>query len=74
VALGEAGLGVPITIDHALAVPLERPWPLLVEGGRTVGDTVKLVWRANAPLSAAVQAFVDLARASADQRQPATSL
>jgi DNA-binding transcriptional LysR family regulator len=74
VALGAAGLGIPITIDDALPTPYRRPWPLLVENGEPVGDIVKLTWRAGASLTPTVQAFVDLARAAVAQRQVATSV
>jgi DNA-binding transcriptional LysR family regulator len=72
-ALGEAGLGIPITIDDAVGDPPGRPWPRIVERGQPIGDTVGLYWRAGAVLSPTVRAFVEIARTMADQDQVATS-
>jgi len=72
-ALGEAGLGIPITIDDAVDQPAGRPWPGIVESGRPIVDTVGLYWRAGAVLSPTARAFVDVARSAADQAQVAIS-
>ncbi len=62
VALGRAGLGVPLVVDDAVSPEAERPWPRLVEHGRSISETVSLVWRAHAKLSPSVRAFVQFAR------------
>ncbi|HET7471666.1 MAG TPA: LysR family transcriptional regulator [Candidatus Limnocylindrales bacterium] len=72
-ALGKAGLGIPITIDDAVDQPAGRPWPGIVESGRPIVDTVGLYWRAGAVLSPTARAFVDVARSAADQAQVAIS-
>jgi DNA-binding transcriptional LysR family regulator len=72
-ALGAAGLGLPIFVDDALPPPTNGSWPHLTEGGQPIGDPIKLVWRADATLSPAVRAFIDAARASVNQRQVSTS-
>ena len=72
-ALGAAGLGLPIFVDDAVPPPAGLPWPVITESGRPIGATVSLVWRAGATLSPAVRAFVDVARAAVDQRQVSTS-
>ena len=72
-ALGAAGLGIPITIDDALPQPNGRPWPILVQDGRPVGDTVKLMWRAGTSPSPVVSAFLDVARELVGQPHDATS-
>jgi DNA-binding transcriptional LysR family regulator len=68
VALGAAGLGVPILADDALAAAPGRAWPTLAQHGKPIVDTVSLVWRVGVPRSAAVQSFVDLARSIARSR------
>jgi len=72
-ALGAAGLGIPVTIDDAVPNPPGRPWPVLVLEGSPISDRVGLAWRAGAQLSPAVSEFVELARQAADQDQLATS-
>ena len=72
-ALGEAGLGIAITIDDAVDQPADRPWPRLVERGRPIADTVGLHWRAGATLSPTARAFVELGDSMVDQDQLATS-
>jgi DNA-binding transcriptional LysR family regulator len=67
-ALGEAGLGFPVLLDGAAPAPVERPWPALAEGGRVISNTMRLGWRAGATPSAAVSAFIELARAEAARR------
>jgi DNA-binding transcriptional LysR family regulator len=67
-ALGEAGLGFPVLLDGAAPAPVERPWPALAEGGRAIRYTMRLGWRAGATPSAAVSAFIELARAEAARR------
>jgi DNA-binding transcriptional LysR family regulator len=67
-ALGEAGLGIPILVEDAMPRPPRGRWPVLVEGRRPLGGTMHLGWRAGAPQSAAVTAFVELARAEAARR------
>jgi DNA-binding transcriptional LysR family regulator len=64
VALGAAGLGLPIVVDDAIAQPAGRPWPVLVENGQPIGEEIHLVWRSGGALSAAAQAFIDLARSA----------
>jgi LysR family cyn operon transcriptional activator len=64
-ALGEAGLGVPILVEDAVPRPLDRPWPVVTEQGRVLGGTVQLGWRAASRLTPAVTAFIELARAQA---------
>ncbi len=73
VALGGRGLGLSVLADDAIPQAPDHPWPIVVERGQPIGDTVRLAWRAGAPLSAAVTAFVHLARRRADQRQVETS-
>ncbi|MBI3745810.1 MAG: LysR family transcriptional regulator [Chloroflexi bacterium] len=72
-ALGAAGLGLPIFVDDAVPPPAGEPWPVILEAGRPIGASVSLLWRAGAALSPTVRAFIDLARASVDQRQVSTS-
>jgi DNA-binding transcriptional LysR family regulator len=72
-ALGAAGLGLPVFVDDAVPPPAGEPWPVITEGGRPIGDPVRLLWRADATLSPAIRAFVDAARASVDQPQVSTS-
>jgi DNA-binding transcriptional LysR family regulator len=72
-ALGAAGLGLPVFVDDALPSPSGRPWPVITEGGRPIGAPVRLLWRAEATLSPAVRAFIEVARAAVDQRQVSTS-
>jgi DNA-binding transcriptional LysR family regulator len=72
-ALGAAGLGLPVFVDDALPSPAGEPWPVITERGRPIGATVRLLWRADGTLSPAVRAFIDVARASVDQRQVSTS-
>jgi DNA-binding transcriptional LysR family regulator len=67
-ALGHAGLGVPVVVEDALPGPSGRPWPVLTEGGRALGGTIRLGWRAGTPRAAAVSAFIELARAEAARR------
>jgi len=67
-ALGEAGLGVPVLLDGAAPGPAERPWPALAERGRAISNTMRLGWRAGTTPSAAVAAFIELARAEAARR------
>jgi DNA-binding transcriptional LysR family regulator len=73
VALGRAGLGIPILVEDAVPTPEDRPWPQLADGGRPMRQPVSLVWRATAPRSAAVDAFIDLARAAALERAVAAT-
>jgi DNA-binding transcriptional LysR family regulator len=61
-ALGQAGLGLPVLVDDALPEPAGRPWPRLAEPGRANSTTITLGWRSASPMSAALGAFVDLAR------------
>jgi hypothetical protein len=68
-ALGAAGLGLPVVVDDALPEPAERPWPRLAEGGRVSGTTITLGWRTPAPLSNATLAFIELARRHAAARR-----
>jgi DNA-binding transcriptional LysR family regulator len=72
-ALGAAGLGLPIFVDDAVPSPAGGPWPVITEGGRPIGAPVRLLWRAEAALSPAVRAFIAVARAAVDQRQVPTS-
>ena len=72
-ALGAAGLGLPIFVDDAVPQPAADPWPLITEGGQPISSPVSLLWRADATLSPAVRAFVDVAREFVDQRQESTS-
>ncbi|MBI2776512.1 MAG: LysR family transcriptional regulator [Chloroflexi bacterium] len=72
-ALGAAGLGLPIFVDDAMPPPAGEPWPVIAEDGRPIGSPVSLLWRADATLSPAVRAFVDVARELVDQRQVSTS-
>jgi DNA-binding transcriptional LysR family regulator len=67
-ALGEAGLGIPILVGDAVPHPKRRPWPVLVEGRLPLGGTMRLGWRADAPQAAAVSVFIELARAEAARR------
>jgi DNA-binding transcriptional LysR family regulator len=67
-ALGEAGLGLPILVEDAAPRPIERPWPALAEHGRPITNGMRLGWRAGAATSAAVAAFIELARAEAARR------
>jgi DNA-binding transcriptional LysR family regulator len=67
IALGEAGLGLPVLVDDALPSPASGAWPRLVEQSREVGATIRLGWRAGAQRSTAVRAFVDLAREEASR-------
>lgn len=69
-AMGEAGLGLPVIVDDAVARPAGPPWPALVEAGHEIGGTVRLAWRTGGR-SAAVSAFIELARAEAARRAPA---
>jgi DNA-binding transcriptional LysR family regulator len=72
-ALGAAGLGLPIFVDDAVPPPVGSRWPVITEGGRPIGDPVRLLWRADSALSPAVRDFVDAARAAVDQRQVSAS-
>lgn len=67
-ALGEAGLGIPILVEDAVPRPRRRPWPVLLESGRPLGGTMRLGWRAGAPQATAVSAFIELARNEAARR------
>jgi len=69
-ALGQAGLGLPVLVEDAVPRPADRPWPRIGEHGRPIAETLRLAWRAGAPLSAAVSAFIDIAKAEAAARQP----
>jgi DNA-binding transcriptional LysR family regulator len=62
IAIGLAGLGLPVAVDDMVEGTDHRPWPVITERGRPIGDTVRLVWRAGAKLSPSVQAFVDVIR------------
>jgi len=62
VALGQAGVGLPVAFDDSVGGDEARPWPMLVENGRAIGDRISLVWRAGAPLSPSVRAFVEICR------------
>lgn len=66
-ALGHAGLGVPIVVEDAVPRP-ERPWPALAERGAAVVDTVRLATRAGSPRSSAVDQFLEVARRHAEAR------
>ena len=67
-ALGEAGLGIPVLLDGAAPAPVERPWPALAERGRVLTYTMRMAWRAGAALSTPVSAFIELARLEANRR------
>jgi DNA-binding transcriptional LysR family regulator len=69
VALGEAGLGLPVLVNDALPSPPAGAWPALVEHGRRIGATIRLGWRAGAERSTAVREFVELAQQEADRRR-----
>jgi len=71
-ALGQAGLGLPVLVEDAVAHPLARPWPRLSERGRAILQTMRLGWRAGAPVSTAARAFIELATAEAARRRSAT--
>jgi len=60
-AMGEAGLGLPVIVDDSVAMPAIGRWP-----------TVRLAWRVGGR-SAAVSAFIELARAEAGRRTAAPS-
>jgi DNA-binding transcriptional LysR family regulator len=62
IALGAAGLGVPVIVDDSEPPPAGRPWPSLGEGRRAIGATVSLGWRAAVPPSPAVRRFIEVAR------------
>ena len=64
VALGRAGLGLPVAVDDMVVAPDGHPWPTVTEGGTPLGDTVRLVWRREAMLSHSVRAFVDTVKAA----------
>jgi DNA-binding transcriptional LysR family regulator len=68
VALGRADLGLPIVVDDAVAPEGDRPWPRLVERGKSISETVRLIWRASAKLSPSVRAFIQFARHPAPAR------
>jgi len=68
-ALGQAGLGLPVLVEDAVAHPLARPWPRLSERGRAILQTMRLGWRAGAPVSTAARAFIELATAEAARRR-----
>lgn len=68
-ALGAAGLGLPVLVDDALPQPVGRPWPMLEERGRPISTTITLGWRTGVPLSAASSSFVERARHYATVRQ-----
>jgi DNA-binding transcriptional LysR family regulator len=67
-ALGSAGLGLAVLVEDAVPRP-ERPWPALAENGRAIADVVRLAMRKDAPRSAAVSQFVELARRHAGSRR-----
>jgi DNA-binding transcriptional LysR family regulator len=68
-ALGAAGLGLPVLVEDAISPPSGQPWPALAEAGREIGETIRLGWRSGAPPSAAVAAFIELARDEAARRE-----
>jgi DNA-binding transcriptional LysR family regulator len=72
-ALGQAGLGLPVLVEDAVPQPLGRPWPRLAERGRPISQTMRLGWRAGAPVSTAAKAFIGLAEAEAARRRSAAS-
>jgi DNA-binding transcriptional LysR family regulator len=72
-ALGAAGLGLPVLVDDAVPEPADRPWPRLSEHGRVSITTITLGWRTAAPLSAAAAAFIELARRRAAVRRESTA-
>ena len=68
VALGAAGLGLPVLVEEAVSPPSGGPWPVLSDGGHELGETIRLGWRSGVPPSAAVATFIDLARREAARR------
>lgn len=69
VALGEAGLGIPVLVDDAVPPPTTGRWPVLVHRKQPIGAMLRLVWRSEATLSPAATAFVDIARQLARRRK-----
>jgi DNA-binding transcriptional LysR family regulator len=64
-AVGRTGLGLPILVEDALDHPVAPPWPALGQGGVPIAHEIRLGWRANAGLTAAAAAFVELVGARA---------
>jgi DNA-binding transcriptional LysR family regulator len=74
VALGRANLGLPVVVDDAVSPDRGGPWPMLLERGKPIGETVRLIWRTGARLPPSVRAFVEFAREGApDDRARARS-
>jgi DNA-binding transcriptional LysR family regulator len=71
VALGDAGLGIPVIVEDAVPRPEGRPWPLIAENGRPIVETMRLGWRRGARLSVAVSSFIDLVRREVAARNAA---
>jgi DNA-binding transcriptional LysR family regulator len=67
-AVGRAGLGIPVLPEDALDHPVNPPWPELGSGGRPVEHDIRLGWRATGERSAAATAFVELAASARDRR------
>jgi DNA-binding transcriptional LysR family regulator len=65
VALGRAGLGLPVTVDDSTRAFGDTAWPKIVEHGIPLRDTVRLVWRSGAALSPSARAFIDIVRGEA---------
>jgi DNA-binding transcriptional LysR family regulator len=70
-ALGQAGLGLPVLVEDAVPPPAGPPWPRIAENGRPIVQLLRLGWRRAAPLSAAVSSFVDLAKREVAARKAA---
>ena len=71
VALGRAGLGLPVIVEDAVDHPSSPPWPALGDRGRPVGHEIRLGWRAAGQLNAAARSFVELAREEVARRATA---
>jgi DNA-binding transcriptional LysR family regulator len=70
VALGEAGLGIPIMVEDAVSPPARRTWPVVLHRGKPLGAMLCLVWRKESKLSPAASAFKDIAQRIARARRP----
>jgi DNA-binding transcriptional LysR family regulator len=62
VALGEAGLGVPILVEHSVGPPKGVRWPVLAHKGRAIAETLRISWRAGVMLSPAAEAFLTIVK------------
>jgi DNA-binding transcriptional LysR family regulator len=66
VALGRAGMGIPVMSDDALGGLVPDPLPEVTSGRKSLGGQVHLLWWKGTRLSAAAQEFVSDARLLAE--------